>query len=666
MRKAVFTAAIFAAAVSAQIVETTPFRAVLSAGSGSTSTGGATILVQTVRDSSGQITSASVTASPTLRLSQAGAVTAMTVQAASDASSSIDFGIGSNPITVGTGAFNFERQATATSDAGGLQFIRALLQNPGGWSLNVQTSAGNLTGRLHRARKVVLIGLMRPENEVPPQFTQPNSYGVGSIVAYASYSDEGSLSSGEVIFDVDMYHGQAVTFTGLHIHTGGPDIAGPVTIGTDLSAANPVQLAAPGIGNVRRRVEVDINNAASRSALEGLYSNPGGYYINIHSSTLPGGVVRSQLRTTDAAVFNTMLSTGGTAAGSPAALTIHTLRGPDAGVQAAVVNFDVAPRIAANDSVIGLSLNTGAPTQPMLVANSGITADSAVQLASGAGAISRFVTVSSVLGTGLLDNLLSTPASFFLALRSANASGPLMAALAPPSRAMPQIIAVISAVSDPQLTTVAQGGLATVFGNNFAAFDQDLRSFMGGHLPFSINGLGVRIGRIPVPVLIAGPSYMVVQVPFEVPAGPQPVEVFTPNGVSTAFTTRVAAVAPGLYFGPRGAVATRLDFSHVTPEAPAQASELVLFWGTGFGATTSGTQLVTGVVPGRQDNGAISSVTATIGGRSAEVLHALPTPGNVGLYQVLVRIPAGLTAGNAPVAVTVGGVTSNSVLLPVR
>jgi uncharacterized protein (TIGR03437 family) len=42
-------------------------------------------------------------------------------------------------------------------------------------------------------------------------------------------------------------------------------------------------------------------------------------------------------------------------------------------------------------------------------------------------------------------------------------------------------------------------------------------------------------------------------------------------------------------------------------------------------------------------------------------------PGSVGLYQVNVQVPAGSAKGNAvPVAITIGGVTSNTVTIAVK
>ena len=57
----------------------------------------------------------------------------------------------------------------------------------------------------------------------------------------------------------------------------------------------------------------------------------------------------------------------------------------------------------------------------------------------------------------------------------------------------------------------------------------------------------------------------------------------------------------------------------------------------------------------------------TIGGVSAPVSYSGLTPGYVGLYQVNVQVPSGITAGNAvPLALSIGGAAANTVTLAIK
>ena len=63
----------------------------------------------------------------------------------------------------------------------------------------------------------------------------------------------------------------------------------------------------------------------------------------------------------------------------------------------------------------------------------------------------------------------------------------------------------------------------------------------------------------------------------------------------------------------------------------------------------------------------LTDPTVIIGGLAARVLFTGLAPGSVGLYQVNVEIPAGVTqSAAAPVALSIGGVSSNTVAIAVH
>jgi uncharacterized protein (TIGR03437 family) len=108
--------------------------------------------------------------------------------------------------------------------------------------------------------------------------------------------------------------------------------------------------------------------------------------------------------------------------------------------------------------------------------------------------------------------------------------------------------------------------------------------------------------------------------------------------------------------------------SVVTGATPARAGDIVSLFATGFGDTNP-------LVPSGQLATAmamlVNQVTVTIGTTtlaSSDVLYAGLSPGSIsGLYQFNVRIPAGTPSGNVPVAITIGGVSTQSgVTIPVQ
>jgi uncharacterized protein (TIGR03437 family) len=71
--------------------------------------------------------------------------------------------------------------------------------------------------------------------------------------------------------------------------------------------------------------------------------------------------------------------------------------------------------------------------------------------------------------------------------------------------------------------------------------------------------------------------------------------------------------------------------------------------------------LATGKLPLRDPLSFTGTPQVTIGGKPANVIHSLAVPGFPGLYQIAVVMPAGVTAGNAAVQVTLSGNPSNIV-----
>jgi uncharacterized protein (TIGR03437 family) len=118
-------------------------------------------------------------------------------------------------------------------------------------------------------------------------------------------------------------------------------------------------------------------------------------------------------------------------------------------------------------------------------------------------------------------------------------------------------------------------------------------------------------------------------------------------------------------FGPLGqkyVAAVRSDGQYIGPAnlypgatVPAQAGNIILLYGTGFGPTNPTTNF------GQTFNGApptVNTVTCTIGSANTTVQFAgLVAPGE---YQINIVVPSGLPPGDNLVLLTVGGVTTQA------
>jgi len=228
----------------------------------------------------------------------------------------------------------------------------------------------------------------------------------------------------------------------------------------------------------------------------------------------------------------------------------------------------------------------------------------------------------------------------------------------------------VNAASSAPNAPVAPGSIATVYG---AFLITSLSTASAVPLPINLAGLSLEFGSsLAAPLFAVSTSQINFQVPWELAGQSQTSLSASINGqTSPTQTLALATYAPGLFStnsqgsGP-GAI---LDSSYnlVGSSNPATAGVTIIqIYCTGLGPVTN--QPPSGSPPsGAQLSQTTATPTVTIGGAPATVLFSGLAPGAVGEYQVDALVPAASSKGAAvPVAIAIGGATSNTVTIPVQ
>lgn len=235
-----------------------------------------------------------------------------------------------------------------------------------------------------------------------------------------------------------------------------------------------------------------------------------------------------------------------------------------------------------------------------------------------------------------------------------------------------------TAVTDAASFTnrVAPGSLATIFGSNIATMNVNASTIP---LPLSLGGVEVTVDGNQAPIIFTGVTPYT-QVNFQMPSEVQPGTanlVITVNGVSSQpFQVNVTATAPGIFtYNPTGGtldptllqavIQNPPDYNNSninSPSNPAPAGSVVVVYMDGTGAVQNPLadgKAATGTNP------ATAASSATIGGEAAAVQYLGLTPGDVGLAQANIQIPADLQSGDYPLVINVGGLESISAIISV-
>jgi uncharacterized protein (TIGR03437 family) len=235
----------------------------------------------------------------------------------------------------------------------------------------------------------------------------------------------------------------------------------------------------------------------------------------------------------------------------------------------------------------------------------------------------------------------------------------------PPADALAPVFSRESITSAADFTSwgVTRGGLSTLFGLNLTTVTGVLVA-EGMPLPTELAGTSVTVNGYPAPILsianVNGLEQITIQTSYDLASNGSATVVVSNHGVSSyAAGVRINYTQPRIFTvdGFYGAIQHSSDFSLVTPSNPARRGEQVVIYGTGLGP-------VVPLVPAGQPAPAspLSWVNVaygldlpparhrvTINGVNAEILFQGLTPGQAGLYQINVIVPANTASGDAVV-----------------
>jgi uncharacterized protein (TIGR03437 family) len=212
---------------------------------------------------------------------------------------------------------------------------------------------------------------------------------------------------------------------------------------------------------------------------------------------------------------------------------------------------------------------------------------------------------------------------------------------------------------------VAPGGLATAYGMDLggaagftAAIDPKT-----GYVTTQLGSTLVTLDGVTAPLLYAGRDQVNFQVPYEIAGKTSAQLVVTVNGISSdEIQVPVVAASPAFFTldrsGSGPVVAANQDYTFNLPANPAPGGTYVVLYATGAGVVSPPVatgQLGPAAAPFPQPG---STLTVSIGGRPTEVAFGGIAPYYLGLLQINVKIPTGLSPGPQPIRLQIGTHTS--------
>ena len=510
MRKLCAAIALLLAAVTcvwADTQDTTVFKAAMSPDnevppvSAPGTSGFSTVTVRVTRDLTGNITAATVIFEIDYTVPSATTFTGLHIHNITGGNVGgvvINTGLSASNTVNATGTGKITRVVNyASTDTAGLSYVTGLLDAPENYYVNIHSTvqpSGLMRAPLLKT-SLTFRPPMSPSQEAPPLTV--DAEGAALIQVQVNRNDAGVITSGTVTFDVDYRLPANSIISGLHIHNGATGVSGPVVIGTDINGTTRSITSPTGRGNVFRVVDIDGSNATGLTALNGLFSDPTQYYVNIHTTTNASGIMRGQLSKDTYAFFGLMTQAEEVPnSGTPATANTMTIakitRDGTGNITGGTVSFNVAfSGFGGTVTFTGLHIhNQIFAVNGGVVINTGIGGANTVTDDDGNGSVNRDVLIdsSTMGGTSLaaLKGLLANPENYYVNIHTTTFTGGIIRA-----QLAREVYHYVTAMSpSKEVPVVNSTASATGFVTVKISRDPANGAINGGQVTFDVNTVG--------------------------------------------------------------------------------------------------------------------------------------------------------------------------------
>lgn len=550
------------------------------------------------------------------------------------------------------------------------------------------------------AESIPFLTLMEARNEVP---AVPENHSGNVIVWLHLVRDaQGAITSGSVDFDISTRFANAVTVTGLHIHTGAAGVNGSIVVPTDVNNSDrSIAIDATGRTRIQKQVQFPSTTpAVSLATINDILANPQNFYVNIHTTTNGGGAMRGQMMLAEPKVLMGLMSTRnevppveatGSAVASVVLLRARNASGATA-LATAIFNLDYTG-LEANTTFTGLHIHNGlAGANGGVIINTGISGTNTVAAdPSGAGNLQYVVPMSPLDTTwtaeqATVNSLYVTPQNHYINIHTTRFGGGIMrdqmrfteqlsfpVNMLPSNEVPPVTGLAASAPSAGHLFVIrnADGSVAggtVAYVVNFRGFPADT-AFTGLHIHRGAaganggiviqSGVDGNAGRV---TTATGNGNITKFINVTTPAALTALNdiVANPNAFYMNLHTTVNAggaireqLAPALGRATVSGIAN--NASNITTVAPGA---IIAIYGTNLSPVYSGLDGFAGITSLAN---AMNGVTVTIGGIRAPFYAVTPN-------QINAQVPFDVGTGPQPVVVTTSngaGAAFNVTVAPV-